>query len=85
MSVFTDGVHLVSENLEELHEFATRIGLKRSYFEGVRKGHPHYDLTNEAVRRRAYEAGAIQLSSKQILIISKSSAKMATTIKFKVD
>ena len=43
--------HLMSDvSLEELHVFATRIGIKRHWFEGVRKSHPHYDLTTEINR-----------------------------------
>lgn len=53
--VFTDGVHMVANTVEELHEFAESIGLKRHFFHGVRKGHPHYDLTNERIRKIAWE------------------------------
>lgn len=46
--IYTDTTHLISsESIEELHEFAEQIGLNRCYFEGVRKGHPHYDLKNK--------------------------------------
>lgn len=37
--------HLVTDgDVEELHEFATRIGLRRSWFQPA-NGRPHYDLT----------------------------------------
>ena len=42
--VYVDRVHMVADSLKELHSFAEKIGLKRHFFEGVRKGHPHYDL-----------------------------------------
>lgn len=45
--LFTDKIHLVSDvSIEELHAFAKKIGLKRCWFHGVKKGHPHYDLKN---------------------------------------
>lgn len=51
--------HLVSDiNLEELHAFAYHIGLNRRWFKGVRKGHPHYDLTTVRMRDKALTAGA---------------------------
>lgn len=84
MAVYTDGVHMVADSLEELHEFATRIALSRSYFEGVRKGHPHYDLTNERRREMAYEAGAVKVSSREILIKSKALSNDKSTITRKV-
>ena len=61
---------MVADSLEELHSFAEKIGLKRHFFEGVRKGHPHYDLTNKAIMSKAIENGAEEVSSKKILKIS---------------
>ncbi len=45
--LYTDGIHLIADSIEELHTFANSIGLNRNYFYGKRKGHPHYDLTNK--------------------------------------
>ena len=42
--------HLYADSLEELHAFARKIGLKRSWFQNHRLM-PHYDLT--ASRRAA--------------------------------
>lgn len=57
--------HLMSDaSVEELHEFAQRIGCRRSWFQD----HPnlaHYDLT-EAMRRKAIAAGAREVSSKEM-------------------
>lgn len=68
--VYTDNVHLVADSLDELHSFAISIGLKRHFFEGVRKGHPHYDLTNKIILEKALIAGASIVSSREILKIS---------------
>ena len=65
--VFTDGIHLVAHNLTQLHEFAEQIGLKRHYYHGLRKGHPHYDLTNEDIRQKAIINGAGKMNSKEIV------------------
>ena len=46
--LYTDQTHLVADSLPELHEYAENIGLRRHYFEGIRKGHPHYDLKTAA-------------------------------------
>ena len=42
--IYSDGIHMIADTLEELHAFANSVGLSRSYFHGTRKGHPHYDL-----------------------------------------
>ncbi len=57
--------HLVSDtSIEELHEFAAQLGLRREWFQ--RKSIPHYDLTG-AAWERAIELGAILVSSREIV------------------
>lgn len=40
---FTRSAHLVADTLDELHAFASRLGLRRAWFQP--KSSPHYDLT----------------------------------------
>lgn len=42
--LYTDRTHLVADTLTELHEFCKSVGIKRCWYEGYRKRHPHYDL-----------------------------------------
>jgi hypothetical protein len=49
--LFTD-----SQDLSELHNFATSIGLQRSWFQDKKSG-AHYDVTDR-YRQRAIAAGA---------------------------
>jgi hypothetical protein len=49
--------HLVADTLDELHEFAARLGLQRRWFQD-RGRYPHYDVTT-GVRRKALSLGAI--------------------------
>lgn len=53
---------LVADTLEELHEFARKIGLKRGWFQNSAK-HPHYDLT-AARRKRAVKEGAVEIDDR---------------------
>lgn len=46
-------------DLEKLHAFASRLGLKRSWFQD-KSSMPHYDLT-ESKRRAAVAAGAVEV------------------------
>jgi hypothetical protein len=57
--------HLVADSLDELHAFAARIGLRRSWFQD-RASFPHYDVTTE-VRERALRSGAVASSKTQML------------------
>src|SRR5262247_3515760 len=57
--------HLVSDSsLDELHEFAESLGLRRQWFQ--EKSIPHYDLTGE-VYELALERGAKLVSSREIV------------------
>ena len=50
--------HLTADTTAELHEFAQRIGLKRSWFQkGKQPWLDHYDVT-ERMRQKAIDAGA---------------------------
>lgn len=62
--VLTDGVHLVSTaGLQDLHDFAASVGIKRCWFHPGR--HPHYDLPRRM--RGQPLAGAITVTSKEIV------------------
>jgi hypothetical protein len=50
----------VGTDLEVLHAFAARIGLRRAWFQNKAGSMPHYDL-NESRRQTAVAAGAVQL------------------------
>lgn len=50
--------HLIADTLEELHSFAARLGLKRSWFQDKASG-PHYDLT-ASKRSLAVRLGALE-------------------------
>ena len=64
----TKWCHLMTDgDIEELHLFAKKIGLKRSWFQEHITS-PHYDLISSkrrlAVKKGAIEVGAIELVKK---------------------
>lgn len=51
--------HLQADTLEELHEFAARIGMRREWFQpGSRPEAAHYDVTDPR-RAHAIQLGAV--------------------------
>ena len=50
--------HLFADSIDELHEFAKKIGMRRSWFQEKRL--PHYDLTAKR-RQVAVGLGAIEV------------------------
>ena len=66
--VYTDGVHLVCKNVDELHVFAKKIGLKRSWYQYHHR-HPHYDLTTPHKMEIALQNGAVLVTSRRLIVI----------------
>lgn len=56
--------HMMADTLEELHDMADKIGLKREWFQD-HKRHPHYDVSISrrklAVQHGAQEVTPIEL------------------------
>jgi len=61
---FAASCHLFADSVEELHGFADRIGLRRSWFQPGR-GLPHYDLTG-GKRAMAIRDGAVEASDRML-------------------
>lgn len=68
MTIYCDSIgHLISDSkLEDLHDFASGIGLKRTWFQD-KPNYPHYDLTTNNAIKRAIRAGATHISPKEIV------------------
>lgn len=54
--------HLIADTNEELHAFAARLGLRRTWFQPAASG-PHYDLT-AGRRALALRLGAVELEDR---------------------
>jgi len=65
-AVWTDGVHLMCRSLERLHAFAAAIGLKPRAFADHER-HPHYDLVTLELRQRAVAAGAVPVTTRELV------------------
>ena len=63
--------HLAADSLDELHDFARKIGLKRQWFqEPPKTRYPHYDL-NANRRVVAVKRGAVEITGRELLGYSK--------------
>lgn len=60
--------HLVADTIENLHEFAGMMGLKKHWFQNKRgKNQPHYDIKGEMIEK-ARQLGAKQVSRRELVI-----------------
>ena len=65
--------HLVADTVDELHEFAEQLGLKRAWFQSAGTI-PHYDLTVYK-RRQAVRLGASELTMREMALRISASRK----------
>ncbi len=61
--------HMVADSLNELHDFAKKIGVKPHFFHRARSGW-HYDITSDQ-HAVAMRNGAVQVASRALLPIAK--------------
>ena len=64
--------HLLSDSIEELHDLAKELGLKRGYYQ--HRPISHYDLTRNK-RQQAIKLGATKISTKEYLMRLRHSQK----------
>jgi hypothetical protein len=60
------GCHLIADSLDELHETADRLGLRRSWFQPTNGNLPHYDLTINK-RKQAVRLGAVEIDRRKFV------------------
>lgn len=58
--------HMIADTLDELHEMAGRIGMKREWFQ-VDPSWPHYAVSLSR-RNKAIEFGAVELTSRELFV-----------------
>ncbi len=69
--IYTDGIHMVATTEQELHSFASRMGIGRHWYEGVEKGHPHYDLPSKRVAMVVGQPEVEVVNSRVIVVRAK--------------
>lgn len=55
--------HMLADTVDELHEMAAKIGMRREWFQPFSS--PHYDLS-KAMRAKAVQHGAIEINNRQV-------------------
>ena len=68
--------HLWADSINELHDFASRVGMRRSWFQD-RKTFPHYDLVPRR-RAMAIKLGAQEKSLREHLLQALATKKEQT-------
>lgn len=66
--------HLVANDIDTLHEFAEKLGLKRCWYQNKKKKNkrqPHYDI-RPSLFEKAISLGAKRVTRKELLIFLKT-------------
>lgn len=61
--------HLLADSIDELHRFASQLGLKRGWYQGHTR-YPHYDIT-DTMRAKAISLGAQEVDGYKFVEVSK--------------
>jgi hypothetical protein len=67
---YSNWAHLTADTEDELHEFAEKLGLRRSWFQkkNDRDYRWHYDVV-PTVRAKAVKLGAVEIDRRQLICI----------------
>ena len=57
--------HMIADNLDELHDMATKIGVDHKWFQG-NASFPHFDIC-QSKRELALEHGAIEVTNRELV------------------
>lgn len=60
--------HMLADSLDELHDMAQKLGLKRQWFQNAEGSTPHYDICQEK-RAKAIELGAVEIDRRRTVEI----------------
>jgi len=76
MAVYVDNVripfrgmrmsHMIADDLDELHEMGSAIGMKREWFQQT--SFPHYDVSDER-RAAAVALGAVEVERRELVLV----------------
>lgn len=69
---YDNACHMVADSVGELHTFARKLSLRRSWFQ--LNNLPHYDLTPNK-RMQALRLGAIEITDKQLVEMIRKNRK----------
>lgn len=67
--------HMTADSIEELHQFAQSIGVKRCWFHSSAKRYPHYDIT-DVQRDFAIANGCIPVNQYELVPLAKKISKL---------
>jgi len=65
--IYTDGIHLMGNDQDELHTFAQSVGLKRRWFQ-EHLHHPHYDITTPRMLGKILSTHTVTIISTKRLL-----------------
>lgn len=67
---------MAADTLDELHEMALKIGMKRAWFQGKNPRHPHYDLVKSR-RDKAVALGAKEVAGRDLIMLWRAQREAA--------
>ena len=78
--LYTDGSHLVAESLQELYQYANKVGLNTEWIDFMgRNLHPHFDICGHVKARVLQDENVKQISTKELVQLLKLNYRLPET------
>ncbi|MDB5192354.1 MAG: hypothetical protein JWQ96_1917 [Segetibacter sp.] len=78
--VYTDGVHLTADSLDELYGYANKLGLNTNWLHFMgRNIHPHFDICGNVKRRVLGDKSVKKVTCKEIVKLSMLNYRLPET------
>jgi hypothetical protein len=78
--VYTDGKHLAADSLQELYEYADKVGLDRDMMKFMgRNVHPHFEIFGKVKSRVLQDDNVKQVSTRELVRILKLNYRLPET------
>jgi|GEM_PF-4757468 len=78
--LYTDGVHLTADSLDELYAYASKIGLHPEWIDFMGKTlHPHFDICGHVKQRVLADENVQKVSRKEIVRLCKLNFRLPET------
>lgn len=75
--VYTDGIHLTADSIDELYEYASKVGLHPNWIDFMgRNIHPHFDICGHVRNRVLADTDVQKVTCREIIRLCKKNFRL---------
>jgi hypothetical protein len=75
--VYTDGIHLTADSIDELYKYASKVGLNPNWIDFMgRNIHPHFDICGHVRKRVLADINVKKVTCREIVRLCKKNFRL---------